>query len=115
MDLHYEKDGLPWFVGRVDNQIKHMGYRIKLEEIESALNGLNYINQSTVLYDRVKANYGKIITYIATKEGISEAQIKNELHDLLPEYMLPNIIEIKDEFPKNVNGKVDKKTLRIRS
>lgn len=114
-DIVYEKDGLLWFAGRVDNQIKHMGYRIELEEIESALNGLNFINQSAVLYDRVKANYGKIIAYVATKEDISEVQIKNELHDLLPEYMMPNIIEIKNELPKNANGKVDKKILRIKS
>jgi D-alanine--poly(phosphoribitol) ligase subunit 1 len=112
-DIVYEKDGLLWFAGRIDNQIKHMGYRIELEEIESALNGLDYIHQTAVLYERVNVNYGKIVAFVATKKDISESQIKSELHDFLPEYMIPNIIEIKKELPKNANGKVDKKELHI--
>ena len=59
----------------------------------------------------MKSNYGKIIAFVATKEEVSESHIKNELLNLLPEYMMPNIIEIKEELPKNANGKVDKKTL----
>ena len=113
-DIVYEKDELLWFVGRVDNQVKHMGYRIELEEIESALNGLEYINQSAVIYDRIKVNYGKIIAYIATKEAITESQIINEINNILPKYMIPNIINIKDELPKNNNGKVDKKKLMLK-
>ena len=41
-DLVREVDGLLHFVGRKDNQIKHMGYRIELEEIEAAINRLSY-------------------------------------------------------------------------
>ena len=112
-DIVYEKEGLLWFVGRVDNQIKHMGYRIELEEIESALNGLEYINQSAVIYERVKENYGKIIAYVATKVDVTESQIKYEINNILPKYMIPNIIEIREELPKNNNGKIDKKELML--
>ena len=110
-DIVYEKDELIWFVGRVDNQIKHMGYRIELEEIEAALNSLEYINQSAVIYDRVNENYGKIIAYVASKKKITEHQIKNEIRNLLPKYMMPNIFHLQDKLPKNNNGKVDKKKL----
>ena len=110
-DVVYEQDGLLWFAGRSDNQIKHMGYRIELEEIEAALNGLKYINQSAVVYERVKVNYGKIIAFVATNEVVDESQIKNDLPNLLPEYMIPSIIEIKGTLPKNANGKIDKKNL----
>jgi len=110
-DLVYEKNGLLWFSGRVDNQIKHMGYRIELEEIESALNGLGYISQSAVLYIRVNVNYGKIIAFIATHENVDESTIKADLTDIIPEYMIPSVIEIHEELPKNANGKVDKKQL----
>jgi D-alanine--poly(phosphoribitol) ligase subunit 1 len=112
-DIVYEKNGLLFFAGRVDNQIKHMGYRIELEEIESALNGLEYVNQSAVLYERVKVNYGKIIAFVATKASINESNVKSDLQEFLPEYMIPNIIEVRDELPKNANGKVDKKVLRV--
>ena len=110
-DIVYEKDGMLWFAGRLDNQVKHMGYRIELEEIESALNGLEYINQSAVIYDRVNDSYGKIIAFVASKADITESDIKNKILNLLPKYMIPNIIYIKSELPKNANGKVDKNKL----
>ena len=110
-DVVYEQDGLLWFAGRTDNQIKHMGYRIELEEIESALNGMNFVSQSAVLYERVKVNYGKIIAFVATESNENEAQIKIHLEEFLPKYMIPGIIIIKDSLPKNPNGKIDKKRL----
>jgi D-alanine--poly(phosphoribitol) ligase subunit 1 len=112
-DVIYEKEGLLCFAGRIDNQIKHMGYRIELEEIESALNGLEYVNQSVVIYERIKVNYGKIIAFIATCENINELKIKKDLQKILPNYMIPNIVETRKELPKNMNGKVDKKSLEI--
>ncbi len=110
-DIVYEKNNVLWFSGRIDNQIKHMGYRIELEEIEAALNGFSYVSQTAVLYRRVNVNYGKIIAYVASKKNISEQQIKKDLSNILPKYMIPNIITISDQLPKNTNGKVDRKKL----
>lgn len=110
-DIVYEKNNVLWFAGRIDNQIKHMGYRIELEEIEAALNGFFYINQTAVLYRRTNVNYGKIIAYVASKKNISEQQIRKDLSDVLPKYMIPNIITISNQLPKNANGKVDRKKL----
>lgn len=110
-DVVYEKDGLLWFAGRVDNQVKHMGYRIELEEIESALNGLYYINQSAVIYERTNQNYGKIIAFVTAQENTQEIHIKNDLKNSLPSYMIPNIVIIVQSLPKNQNGKIDKKQL----
>ena len=107
-DIVYEKDGLLWFAGRIDNQIKHMGYRIELEEIEAALNGLEYIVHSAVVYERTTLNYGKIIASVVIRGNLSESQIKDDIGDFLPEYMLPNIIKIVGELPRNSNGKIDR-------
>lgn len=96
----------------MDNQVKHMGYRIELEEIESVLNSFDYVHQSAVLYNRDRVNYGKIIAFIATQKNISELEIKNELFSILPSYMIPNVVVVKDKLPKNANGKVDKVALK---
>ncbi len=111
-DIVYEKEGLLWFAGRADNQVKHMGYRIELEEIEAALNGLKCISQSAVIYVRQSERYGKIVGFVVAKGGVDESQIKDDLYELLPDYMIPNVIEITDELPKSSNGKVDKKILK---
>jgi D-alanine--poly(phosphoribitol) ligase subunit 1 len=110
-DLIYEKEGLLYYLGRKDNQIKHMGYRIELEEIELALNQIDGVNQVAVIYDRVSDAYGKIIAFIACDEDFSPNEIREKLKKRIPEYMLPNIIRFFRVLPKNPNGKVDKREL----
>ena len=109
-------DGYLHFVGRKDNQIKHMGYRIELEEIEAALNGLEYIGESIAIYQRSKARYGQLIAVVgasseASQAGIKEAEIKKDLAPLIPAYMIPSRIVIEAELPKNRSGKVDRRAL----
>ena len=37
--------------------------------------------------------------------------IKKELGKYIPSYMIPRTIKIIDEFPTNINGKIDRKKL----
>ena len=111
-DLVEENEGLLYFKGRKNNQIKHMGYRIELEEIEIAINGLDEIEQAAVVYKRDKDAYGKIIAYIASKnKNIEINKLKEQLSEKLPSYMIPNTIKFIESFPKNQNGKIDKTSL----
>jgi D-alanine--poly(phosphoribitol) ligase subunit 1 len=111
-DMVHEWNGLLYFLGRKDNQIKHMGYRIELEEIELALNALSNVNQAAVIYERVNAGYGKIIAFVASEMALESAELKKELTKKLPDYMIPNVIKVGQELPKNPNGKVDRNKLR---
>lgn len=114
-DLVRQDDiGNLWFSGRRDNQIKHMGYRIELEEIEAALNSLPGINQSAAVYRRARAEHGEIIAFVAADAGLDEPELREALGCLLPAYMLPSRIEVMDDLPKNANGKVDRKALQSR-
>lgn len=111
-DLVYEKDGILWFAGRIDSQIKHMGYRIELEEIEAALNSLDLVQQCAVIYRRVRNQHGIIIGFVqANDTRLTEADISGVLIDLLPTYMLPSQIIFLENLPKNANGKVDRSAL----
>lgn len=111
-DLVREEAGQLHFVGRKDNQIKHMGYRIELEEIEHALMKVPQVNQAAVLYHRTHAAYGKLIGFVSCAESLDERTVLNDLAALLPEYMVPNRLFVMPELPKNPNGKVDKHQLR---
>jgi D-alanine--poly(phosphoribitol) ligase subunit 1 len=110
-DLVREVDGALHFVGRKDNQIKHMGYRIELEEIEQALVKLPMIVQAAVIYRRTNAAYGKLIAFVATSAELDEKSLATALGELVPEYMVPSRIVIVSELPKNANGKVDRQRL----
>ena len=105
-------DGKLYFRGRVDNQIKHMGYRIELEEIENALIKIEGVKQCAVIHMVSKNNLSKLIGFIATDKELDVSSIRQELKKYLPNYMIPNCFECMNELPKNANGKVDRTFLR---
>ena len=95
-----------YFSGRKDFQIKHMGHRIELEEIEIEMNKIDKIERVCCIYDNEKSKiYGFYIGDI----------LKNELHDelknRLPVFMVPNVLKQIEEFPITKNGKIDRKKL----
>jgi D-alanine--poly(phosphoribitol) ligase subunit 1 len=111
-DLVKEIDGMLYFLGRKDNQIKHMGYRIELEEIENALVRLPEVEQAAVVYLRTNAAYGKLIAYVACTVEANDRQLLCELSKLVPDYMVPAKLILLPQLPKNANGKVDRQQLR---
>lgn len=106
---NYKTDNI-YFIGRMDNQIKHMGYRIELEEIEAALNSLKYVSEAIVLHGFFK-KLSQITAVICLKESKGEKGIYDDLMKILPRYMIPNRIFIEKILPKNPNGKIDRKYL----
>jgi D-alanine--poly(phosphoribitol) ligase subunit 1 len=111
-DLVREEGGELYFVGRKDNQIKHMGYRIELEEIEHALMRLAHVDQAAAIYHRVKATHGTVIAFVATSFKYDEQPFLAQLKEFLPDYMIPGKCVFMPQLPKNPNGKVDKHKLR---
>jgi amino acid adenylation domain-containing protein len=95
-----------FFRGRKDNQIKHLGYRIELGEIEHILiNTLKIIDNGCVIYNLDKK---EITLFYESKNNISIGEIRNNLLEILPKYMLPTQFYKKDELPRNTNGKIDR-------
>ena len=112
-DLVREVDGLLYFVARKDNQIKHMGYRIELEEIEAAIARLDYVTQVAVVYKRVREGFGHIIAHIASADDTVDVErLRGDLKTMLPSYMIPNRVRVTTCLPKNANGKVDRVALK---
>jgi len=106
-----DDQGYLFFNGRVDNQIKHMGYRIELEEIESIVNNISGVNECGVIYKKLSIG-GHIISYVAGESNLNKEYLLQELRNLLPPYMIPKIIRIVDVLPKNRNGKIDRVELK---
>jgi D-alanine--poly(phosphoribitol) ligase subunit 1 len=111
-DLVREEGGSLYFIARKDNQIKHMGYRIELEEIEHALVKLAQVNQAAVVYQRSNAAYGKLIGFVSCTAEVDERTLLRELATLLPDYMVPSKLILMPVLPTNPNGKVDRPKLQ---
>ena len=102
-----------FFIGRNDTQIKHMGYRIELNELEIVLNKLSSIKETCVFYIKNKARtYGKIISVISTNRQISKEEIYTFIQKYLPKYFLPQELFCVDDLPKNNNGKIDRALIK---
>ena len=107
-------NGYLYFKGRIDNQVKHMGYRIELEEIEAAFSTLNYVDEVGVIYEKISAELGQIKAFISiAAPQIDEQTILSDIKNLLPPYMIPRKIVILPILPKNSNGKIDRKQLAL--
>ena len=106
-----DTNGVLWFVGRADNQIKHLGYRIELEEIEAALQALPQVRQAVVVYQRRREQHGEIVAFVSADQPLDGEAIRQRLRQTLPSYMIPGQIELLDELPKNANGKLDRRRL----
>lgn len=94
------------FVSRKDHQIKHMGHRVELGEIEANVLAEDTIKTACCLYDSQK---GKILLYYVGDIGESELAVW--LKDRLSRYMMPNRIRKIKVMPLTPNGKIDRKHL----
>jgi D-alanine--poly(phosphoribitol) ligase subunit 1 len=106
------ENGYLHFKGRVDNQIKHMGYRIELEEVEAAFSSLDYINEVGVVYEKLSPELGFIRAYVNVNKLIETDLIMQDVKKLLPAYMIPKSITLLTDLPKNSNGKIDRNKLK---
>lgn len=100
------------FKGRKDFQIKHMGYRIELEEIEAALNTLQDVRECSVLYQAHGEGLGQIIAFVAANSSVSPEELRHQVIAIVPPYMVPRKIMLMTVLPKNANGKIDRVALK---
>lgn len=105
-------DGNYEFLGRKDDQVKYMGYRIELQDIEQALISLPYVNDAAVILTETD-NLPELQAFIdAARTDITLQQISQDLNQLLPGYMIPRQIHLINKIPRSANGKVDRQALK---
>jgi amino acid adenylation domain-containing protein len=109
--VYRNRRGEIMFVGRLDFQIKHLGYRIELPEIEYQVLAIEQIANACVLYNKGKK---EITLFYETRDGeLSPAAIRQKLSQIFPKYMLPTAFHQMKELPRNPNGKIDRNGLSV--
>ena len=106
----YNERGELVFVSRKDYQIKHMGHRIELQEIEAAAASHPRVTSVCAVYDQRK---DRVILYY-TGEA-KNGELSAFLPEKLPRYMIPNRMECLEQMPFTPNGKIDRKLLTARA
>lgn len=106
--VYYNERHEIMFSGRKDFQIKHMGYRIELEEIENAALGIDELENVCVCYDdKMK----QIILFYTSQIALETRVIRKRLLVSLPKYMVPTKCIQVNQFPMTANGKIDRKAM----
>jgi len=108
-------DGLVYYTGRADTQIKSRGYRIELGEIETALNTIELLDESAVVAIDTDGFENKAICCAwVPKPGsdLTIAEIRKQLGSSVPRYMIPQHWLSFERLPKNANGKIHRPQLR---
>ena len=109
-DIAYRDDrGEIYLVGRKDFQIKHLGYRIDLQEIEHQVHGIAGVGNACVLYYAPRKEI--TLFYEAMSAEVTIQAIRGELSKVFPKYMVPTVFRLMDALPRNPNGKIDRSGL----
>lgn len=103
----FREDGELEFHGRMDRQIKHLGHRVELSELERVAEEIEGVTESCALYDKEKE-----YLYLFYTGETQKKQISIEMRGKLPGFMVPRKIINLTEIPRLPNGKTDMVTLK---
>ena len=103
----YNFDGEIEFIGREDDQLSVRGFRVESGEILKIIKSFKEIKEVVLDVD-----YDNLVAYYTCDGDLDVDAIKNALSSSLPYYMIPSLFIELDEIPLNMNGKIDKSTLK---
>jgi acyl-CoA ligase (AMP-forming) (exosortase A-associated) len=108
-----DADGYLYYIGRDDDLIKVSGYRISPAEIEEALHASGLVDE-VAAFGVPHPELGQAIVVLAVGPGeLATQALFKECQRRLPAYMLPAHVVVQTHaFPRNPNGKLDRKLLR---
>ena len=115
-----DENGLYWFNGRFDDIIKTGGYRVGPSEIENVLMEHPAVMECGVIGipDKLRGQAIKAVVVLSSGYEPSkqlENDIKNFCNAKLAEYKWIRVLQIVDEMPKTISGKIIKTELRKQS
>jgi amino acid adenylation domain-containing protein len=101
-------------LARSDHQIKVLGFRVELGEIEGVLQTGTGVVQAVALGWPLSEGTAKGIVAFVSGAGIDTTELQSACKALLADYMVPSKIILVDDMPMNANGKIDRLALKTR-
>jgi amino acid adenylation domain-containing protein len=108
-----DSDGQLYWMGRQDQQVNIMGYRVELPEIEGHIARCSSLDPFAVIATGDPMGINLVITSRDLKSDPAEQlkALQQELGKVLPSYMWPTSLLAMEELPRNSNGKIDRKAI----
>ncbi len=111
------RDGLLFFEGRTDSQLKLNGYRVELGDVEANLLALPVVRDAVVTPMIKNGAAQSLAAFVVLSSQMEESDfeltqsLRRQLAERLPVYMLPRKFVFRDALPLTANGKVDRARL----
>jgi acyl-coenzyme A synthetase/AMP-(fatty) acid ligase len=99
------------YLGRLDNQIKVLGHRVELGEVEAAVRQASGLEGVVALGWFITGSGADGIEVFLETEDFDTNALLDELKAKLPLYIVPQAIRLLSQFPLNANGKYDRGAL----
>ncbi|PHH93024.1 hypothetical protein CDD83_2134 [Cordyceps sp. RAO-2017] len=103
------------YIGRMDRQVKHNGYRVELAEIETVMKQSNEVLDAHVVHmDSPNNRLQKVLVACILPrkpDDFEPRAVRDFCRTRLPSYMLPNVIVPLDRMPLNSRGKIDRNSI----
>ncbi|MET7739553.1 amino acid adenylation domain-containing protein [Streptomyces sp. NPDC005385] len=110
-----DADGLLYYAGRMDGQVKVRGFRVELGEIEAELRALPGVDGAACLLDDSGRTPALAAYLVADRAAVPPARVRNALAGRLPAHMLPQRLHYLDRLPVTPHGKLDREALSARA
>jgi amino acid adenylation domain-containing protein len=109
----WRPDGTLEYLGRNDFQVKLRGFRIELGEIEAKLAACDGVREAAVIVREDSDDDRRLVAYVVMQSGAapSAADLRDQLSQALPDYMVPSAFVNLATLPLTPNGKLDRKAL----
>ncbi len=108
-----DEEGFLYFVGRADEMIKTSGYRVSPTEVEEAAYSTGLVRDAVALGVEDPVLGQRVALVVAMRDAdASLDELTARLKRDLPSYMVPALVDVRDELPRSPNGKFDRAVLR---
>ncbi len=112
-----DEDGYFWYVGRADDLIKTRGFRVGPFEIENVIMQYPGVLECAVIGIPDEDRGQAIKAIVKMTDGLPhdkelENKIKTFCNKRMASYKWIQVLEIVDEFPKTISGKIKRNELR---
>jgi amino acid adenylation domain-containing protein len=109
----WRPDGTLEFLGRTDQQLKIRGFRVEPGEIEAVLAAHQEVREAAVVARHDPGTSSRrLVAYVVTRGGaVSAAELRSQVRERLPEYMVPSAFHFLEALPLTPSGKVNRRAL----
>ncbi len=114
----WNADGVLEVVGRMDDQLKILGYRVEPGEVEGVLSTLPGVAEGAVVADRRDESQIRLVGFVRAVDPSGDLtafgrSVHEALRTRLPAHLVPAQVVVLDRMPADPNGKIDRRALPL--